>query len=245
MKIFIALLLLLHTSSVVSQTNCINDINGNRQCRSELDFSNFFQAAFQNQYQSQWCWAASISMIFKYYSHPVSQERIVSEVYGSPVNMPAAYGSTISRQINKDWYDDLSVPFSSRVTGLFDLDAGVTNLTNQDIVDNLDQEKPLIIGTAGHAMVLSSVDYIVTLQGPQIIGALAFDPWPGRGLRSLSPSELTPVVLGGQLRYLASVAVTEDAPSDSPANSSGSGGGSVSYAFMILLVIVSLFRIRL
>jgi hypothetical protein len=49
-------------------------------CRSEVDFARFAQEAFEHQYQSQWCWAASISMVFAHYGHRVSQERIVREV---------------------------------------------------------------------------------------------------------------------------------------------------------------------
>src|SRR5262245_33097819 len=61
-------------------------------CRSEVNFAAFAQQAYQQQYLPQWCWAASISMLFAYYGHSVSQARIVTEAYGSPVNMPAFTG---------------------------------------------------------------------------------------------------------------------------------------------------------
>jgi hypothetical protein len=39
------------------------------------------------QQQNEWCWAACISMVFAYYGHRVSQQRIVKEVWGRVVNM--------------------------------------------------------------------------------------------------------------------------------------------------------------
>jgi hypothetical protein len=35
---------------------------GPQVCISQIDFNTFAQTAFQTQDQSQWCWAASISM---------------------------------------------------------------------------------------------------------------------------------------------------------------------------------------
>ena len=52
---------------------------------------------FASQQASQWCWAASISNLFAYHGHDVSQARIVSEVYGSVANMRGGdYSNTVT-----------------------------------------------------------------------------------------------------------------------------------------------------
>src|SRR5437879_2626146 len=62
-----------------------------RQCTSEADFSRFSQS-YASQRMSQWCWAASVSMLFRYFGHPLSQEKIVMAQYGRVVNLPAGNG---------------------------------------------------------------------------------------------------------------------------------------------------------
>ncbi len=42
------------------------------------------------QRQSEWCWAASISMIFGYYGLDIDQEEIVRATWGQVVNMPGS-----------------------------------------------------------------------------------------------------------------------------------------------------------
>jgi hypothetical protein len=189
-------------------TSCYFDGIGAR-CRSEVSFNQFVQSSYQPQYQSQWCWAASISMLLSHHGHAVNQARIVSEVYGSPVNMPAMYGGVISQQLNRTWLDDASVQFQSRVVGLYDYDAGIYGLSNAQIVNSLHNGDPLIIGNQTHAMVLTAIDYYQTPFGPNIVAGGVFDPWPGIGARSLQPNELVPIANGGSLRYLAAVSIVE------------------------------------
>jgi hypothetical protein len=57
-------------------------------CAAMIDPQRFMsQHTVQFQRESQWCWAASISMICNWHGYPTSQERIVSELYGGLVNM--------------------------------------------------------------------------------------------------------------------------------------------------------------
>ena len=175
-------------------------------CRSEIRFDRFLQA-YAPQRASQWCWAASVSMIFGYYGRPVSQERVVESVYGRQVNLPAMSGFTIATQLNRNWQDDYGRPFTSRVTAAYDFDAGVVTLTNAMIVRELDAERPIVIGTANHAVVVTAIDYIPTHMGPNIRGVGVFDPFPGFGARPLNQAEMTPMHLGGGLRFVATVSV--------------------------------------
>lgn len=60
---------------------------------------------------------------------------------------------------------------------------------------------PLIIGSMGHAMVLTAVAYnrALSSQG-QVTGAIVRDPWPGRGRRELSGVEVAATMLLARVR---------------------------------------------
>ena len=84
--------------------------------------------------------------------------------------------------LNRPWVDDNGRSFS--VAG----DAYSANALTaaQDLSNNM----PLIIGTLGHAMVLTSIEYLRDMYGNgQPVTATVSDPWPGNGLRYLSPQE--------------------------------------------------------
>ncbi len=194
-----------------ARTNCVPSPQG-PHCVSEIDFASFAQQAYMQQTESAWCWAASISMVFAYYGHPVSQAEIVTSVYGSTVNLPAQTGAVIARELDRVWTDDRGETFRAQLTGVFDVDAGVAALTNAQIVNELDQDRPMVIGNQSHAMVLTAIEYFATPNGPFIVGAGVFDPWPGIGPRMLQQPELLPIPSGGQLRFLATVRVTDAGP---------------------------------
>ncbi|WP_224372953.1 C39 family peptidase [Hyalangium versicolor] len=255
LKTLVPCLLALSSLQAEASTVCQQTPQG-ELCTSQVDFSRFAQQAYQNQYQSQWCWAASISMLYSYYIHPVRQDRIVSEVYGAPVNMPAQAGIVMARQLNRQWVDDLGNPFAAHLTGAYDADAGVLALTNQQIVSELDQDHPLVIGARGHAMVLTAIQYFRTSYGPNIVAGGVFDPWPGNGARGLATDELYPMHLGGSLRFVATVRVTNSSspqPQPQPvpnapepttpdygcATSSGQGFSSI-YCVVILALFIRL-----
>lgn len=177
-----------------------------RACRSEIDFAQFQQFAYQRQASSQWCWAACISMVFAFHGHPVAQPRIVAEAYGGLVNWPAP-GMVIARSLQRAWVDDDGTPFRVRIDGLYDAQFGVLATDNGRIARALDGNRPLIIGARGHALVLTALEY-QTAPGPFIPRmAGVFDPWPGRGARVLAPDEMTPMHLGGSLQFIAGIDV--------------------------------------
>lgn len=162
-----------------------------------------------SQASSQWCWAASISMVFAFYGHPVSQSRIVTEVYGAPANIPAQAGIVIANELNRAWVDDRGEAFTARLTGAYDAQAGVNTLTNTSIINELDQNHPMVIGARTHAMVLTAIQYYVTPQGPNVVAAGVFDPWPGIGARGLALDELYKQASGGSLLFAATVRITD------------------------------------
>jgi hypothetical protein len=176
-------------------------------CRSEVPFASFAQQAYQSQAMPQWCWAACISMLFSYYGHTVTQAQIVTEVYGGPVNMPAGAGIVIARQLNRGWVDGQGRPFRSHVTAAYDYDARLFNVDNAWLINELDRNRPVVLGTFTHAVVMTSMEYVHTPLGPNVTGVGVFDPWPGRGLRRLSAAEMIPMHRQGGLRFAATIRV--------------------------------------
>jgi hypothetical protein len=66
---------------------------------------------------------------------------------------------------------------------------------------DLAADMPLIIGTMGHAMVLSRLDYLVDQYGRgEVKWATVRDPWPGRGRRVLSPQEWYNISFAARIR---------------------------------------------
>jgi hypothetical protein len=162
-------------------------------CTAQVNFSRFYQTAYQTQQASEWCWAASISMVFSYYGHSVSQARIVDEAYGSVVNMSGS-PQALDESLNRTWTDDAGVTFHSTLEGVFDAVDGIQTLNNNTLIAQLAQDKPFIMGTGGHAMVVTEMTYYETPLGPSIVDIGVFDPWPlNPAARSLSLAEATPV----------------------------------------------------
>jgi hypothetical protein len=171
-------------------------------CTAQVSFSKFV-AKYEPQYQSEWCWAACISMLFNYYNHPVRQDRIVTEAYGVPANIPAGSGFLVAAALNKSWEDDNGDSFDASLEAAFDAQAGVAAIDNSIIIQALANGDPLIVGARGHVTVVTAVSYIPTPLGPNVMAVGVFDPWPGQGARNLAIDEMTPMPMGGSLMFLA------------------------------------------
>jgi len=151
---------------------------GMQVCEAGVDSSQFDLSAIDDyQHESEWCWAACISMVFQFYGHPIAQERIVNETFGAIANFPAQPGHLL-RALNKQWTDDNGEAF--QVIG----DAFSANpmTAAQDLAAN----EPLIIASYNHAMVLTAETYWRNLNGAgQVTEAIVRDPWPGNGGRRI------------------------------------------------------------
>ena len=161
---------------------------GMRQCEAGID-SNVLQvtaAAVGGQHMTQWCWAACIEMIFRYYGYSVSQERIVASTWGDIVNLPAD-PRTILQNLNRHWSDDRNRDFT--------VQGDVYSANVVTAAQDLSNDMPLIIGTMGHAMVLTSMVYYcagwngAAWSACGVNAAVVRDPWPGKGRRVLAPEE--------------------------------------------------------
>jgi hypothetical protein len=133
------------------------------------------------QKMPEWCWAASIEMVFRYYGFRVPQERIVKETWGDVVNMPAE-PAQILQDLNRQWTDEDKKTFTASGESY---DANPVT-ASQDLAQNM----PLIIGTLGHAMVLTELLYVRDAAGHgEVRQATVRDPWPNRGKRILNAQE--------------------------------------------------------
>jgi hypothetical protein len=156
------------------------------------------------QSMSEWCWAASISMIFAYNNHPVAQARIVYDVYEESRICPEIFPPCLdpSTDNGRTMTETTS---ASRSIIWFSPELGVLTLTNGDLARQLENENPVIYCTAQHAMVLTSMSYV----GSQVVEAWVMDTSPGNGgLRRLTPAEMITFPLGGQLRMAATLDIS-------------------------------------
>jgi hypothetical protein len=77
------------------------------------------------------------------------------------------------------------------------------------LIEELDNDCPVIVGAGGHAMVLTALQYLMTPYGPNVTAAGVFDPWPGMGARALSLAEFHTPNLGGTLQFVATTKIVD------------------------------------
>jgi hypothetical protein len=159
------------------------NFQGLQQCEAGIDsrLAHVSAAAVGGQHMTQWCWAACIEMVFRYYGMRVPQKTIVRQTWGGIVDLPAQ-PQQILANLNRPWIDSRGRRF--RVAG--DVFSANVVTAAQDLAGDM----PLIIGTMGHAMVLTSLQYVRDRMGRgQVMAAIVRDPWPGRGRRVLTAQE--------------------------------------------------------
>jgi hypothetical protein len=157
-----------------------------------------------------WCWAASISMIFGFYGHPITQAQIVRATYGNIVCLPSGSTYTIGADLSRPWIDSRGVAFNSQVEAAYDYFNGFNTFAgNQSIINALKANNPMLYCNRSHAMVLYSVSYVDSPFGPDIQRADVIDPWPfSPRSHALSQSELFRADLGGDMTFLAQVRIS-------------------------------------
>jgi len=148
---------------------------------------------FAYQQATEWCWAACIQMVFGYWGHAITQQEIVRQTWGVIANMPAQ-PMDIIRDLNRGWKD--------RNGNEFGVEGDVFSANGATAAQDLGGEMPLIIGSMGHAMVLTAVSYNRAQNSEgQVTGAVVRDPWPGNGgRRQLSPIEAAAEMLLARIR---------------------------------------------
>lgn len=155
------------------------------------------------------CWAASIAGIFKYNGHSIDQDVIARTMFGTLACRPSGGTKVLDAVLSREWTDDGGAAFTATIKGLYDPLNGIRDLDNNDILSEMKHDNPMLYCNKTHAMVIVGIDYQKDNDGDliQIDQVHMADPYPGKGFHVLSPSEMRPAVLGGDMMYLASVDV--------------------------------------
>jgi hypothetical protein len=157
------------------------------------------------------CWAASIAAIFEYYDHPIDQDVIAQTVFGTVACQGSHDTKVLDAVLDHDWTDSNGDKFTAHITGLYDPLNNLIDMNNGDIISELKQDSPLLYCNTHHAMVIVGVSYrqgaapnLVAIDRVQVA-----DPFPGQGFHYLSLPEMVPLIDGGQVTYVASVAIDD------------------------------------
>jgi hypothetical protein len=152
------------------------------------------------QEQPEWCWAASISMIFAHHGYTVRQEEIVKDGYGAAVNLPAPSGQAMTKALSRAWLDGNAKPFQGQAVAS-DSHARQFQVSEHKVLAELADGRPLLLGAMHHAVVLVGLTYEKSERGNvRILGGTVIDPQPGKGIRPMLAGEMKPT-------YVAAVQV--------------------------------------
>ncbi len=184
------------------------DAKGNIACTAGMDEPRIREIAV-TQDKSQWCWAASISMIFASHGFRLPQEAIVKDITGKLEDVNAPSGEAMTSALRRKWRSPQGQQEVAAWAKVGDIAANRYEITNPEIAAELAEGRPLLIGTRGHAMVLVKANYERRTNGDVIItGGTVIDPLPGKGVRKLAKGEMV-------LSYVASVNVALNVADDS------------------------------
>lgn len=177
----------------------IPDSNGVSLCRAGLPAESVQKLAVVQE-QPQWCWAASISMIFAHHGYAVRQEDIVKDGYGVAANLPAPSGQAMTNALSRAWVDEHNRPFQGKAVAS-DAKSRQYEMSNHKVLAELSAGRPLLLGAMSHAVVLVGLSFERSSGGNiRIISGTVIDPQPGRGIRPLLHGEMKPT-------YVAAVQV--------------------------------------
>lgn len=157
-------------------------------------------AIFQPQQASNWCWAASITMLLRSHGVVVPQEQVVRTVFGRLENERASASAMVDL-LDRTWSDAAGNQGVASTQPLppWRRDLG---LAAPEVLDDLARDKPLLLGVQQHAMLLVQVTYErrtdgapLTPAGVRLLNALVLDPASRNWLRALQPAERQPELL--------------------------------------------------
>lgn len=192
----------LSAARALADGGCVMISPGVQRCDVGIPFGAATQKAKQ-QHMSEWCWAASISMAFAYHGYDVAQERIVAEAWGGIVNVPGS-PEAILGSVNRRWKAD-----DGR---FFDVIGTPYDVSIPAVVQDLQANYPVLIGTMGHMMVLTHIAWIQNAYGQwQIVDATVRDPWPfNPSRRALSAAEWANTQIAVRVRTKAANSDDDD-----------------------------------
>jgi hypothetical protein len=152
----------------------------------------------QRQEASNWCWAASVSMLLRRYGVDVPQRDVVREHLGKLENVPIAVDA-MSRLVDRRWQDARGRSVVASVTPMpsWRMRLGVAA---PEVLAELEQERPVLLAAEKHAVLLVQVVYdratgAAGTDAIELVRAVVLDPQSPVGVRSLRPGERRPDLL--------------------------------------------------
>lgn len=193
-------ILALGLAAASAQTSCAPAAEaGVERCVSGLSAATLSRM-FEPQEASNWCWAASLAMILRRYGVDVPQEQIVRTAFGAPANQRAS-AAGLSDLVRRSWRDADGNMLAAVAQPIAPWHRGL-GVEAPEVIQDLDQGKPLLMGAQQHAMVLVQVTYerrvdgnALTPAGVRMLRALVLDPASGQWLRTLPAAERRPEFL--------------------------------------------------
>ena len=145
----------------------------------------------QLQQGTQWCWAASISMVLRRYGVDVPQAQIVDTHLGG-LRDESITAEDLAGLLSREWRDGdgRRLQASAEAVPKWRAFFGVAA---PEVLAELEQDRPVILGLQRHAVVLVEVVYersAGAASGPvRLLRAVVLDPALQVGLRSLRPAD--------------------------------------------------------
>ncbi len=143
-----------------------------------------FNIVVDYQEKSNWCWAATMQMIYNYYGIDITQEQIVARSFGhDPITgMPpdsAATFELVNWNLNGKGVDNAGRRYFVR----HELYVGPPDVNR--LIRTLHERRPVLVGYASgpnssHAVIVSGCTYKQTFWGPQIQTLVVRDPDPSK-----------------------------------------------------------------
>jgi hypothetical protein len=124
------------------------------------------------QREPNWCWAACVAYVCRYHGCFLSQEEVVGSLYGGLQNRPASQQAILA-SLHRRGVDVGGIPF--------EMDSNVFSANYETAAADLTDNRPLVLGTMKHLMVLVCLRFLHT--PGQFVGvkeAFAWDPAIGR-----------------------------------------------------------------
>jgi hypothetical protein len=171
------------------------------------------------QEKTNWCWAASIQSIFLTKGLEVTQSKIVTAAYGSPVNRTAPGFDRTLKVLN-----GLAVSTDGS-TWEVSASAGNTFPNANWLYNELQNNKPVMIwyqdNTSNHSIIINGGKYTKNGHGDIYWQQIsAYDPWLRRNMK-IDAANIPRYVYGSFVIELKRLDVSDYAPEETPDNVSG------------------------
>jgi hypothetical protein len=159
------------TSAQAQSTSCWATAFG-PECASGLP-STAMDQIWAPQATPVWCWAASLQMVMQYYGADITQQEIVENVFHQPV--PPV--TTLPLQLIPQY---LNMIYVNHAGHQYEVRSQLLTPVLQAVLPPLQANRPLLVFTSHHVMVLTALYYWTSPVGQPINTALAVvrDPWP-------------------------------------------------------------------